>query len=70
MNPLAQALQEAIGDRSVYQAATDWGVPHWILRDTLSGKIECPSPKYLRDIAKGMNRTVEQVIDLAYLVPA
>lgn len=63
---LQQAIQEAIGERSVYTVATEWGIPHWIIRDTLSGKIDCPSPKYLRQVARGLGWTVEMVIEAAY----
>lgn len=68
MTTFAQELHKAIGERSVYQAATDWGIPHWILRDSLSGKIDCPSPRYLLQIARGMDWTVEQVIEAVYPV--
>lgn len=67
---LQRELTTAVGTASVYQRATEWGIPHWILRDTLSGKIDCPSPKYLRQIAKGLGWTVEEVIDAALSVPA
>lgn len=76
MAKLPQRLQSAIGKRSVYQAASDWGIPHWILRDTLSGKIDCPSPRYLPLIARGVSQaeekcvSVEEIIEDAYADPA
>jgi len=63
---LQSKLQDAIGTRSIYQAASDWGIPHWVLVDTLRGKVDCPSPKYLRQIAKGLGWSVEDVIAAAY----
>ena len=67
---LQQAILDAIGERSVYQAASDWELPHWVLVDTLRGKVDCPSPKYLRQVARGLGWSVEDVIDAAYAVPA
>jgi hypothetical protein len=70
MSKLAKALHEAVGENSVYKTSVEWGLPPWILRDVMSGKIDCPSPKYLRTVAKGLGWTVEEVIDAAYAVPA
>lgn len=66
---LQQALLDAIGERSIYQAAQDWGLPHWVLVDTLRGKVDCPSPKYLRQVARGLGLPVEEVIEAAYSPP-
>lgn len=57
-------LQRAIGDRTVTQAAQDWGIPRWVLYDVLRGATRCPQGRYIPGIAKGMNRTVEEVIEL------
>jgi len=59
-------IQAAIGDSSIYRKATEWGVPHYVLVDTLRGKVDCPSPKYLRQIACGLEVPVETVIEEAY----
>lgn len=66
MSKLAKKIQTTLDSRSVYQAASEWGIPHWIIRDTLSGKIDCPSPKYLKQVAHGLGWSIDDVIDAAY----
>lgn len=66
---LQQQLEAAIGDRSVYQVAREWDIPHWVIYGVLSGGVDCPGPKYLRQVARALDTTIEAIIDAAYSEP-
>jgi hypothetical protein len=66
---LQLALREAIGEKQVRSVALEWQVPEQMLRDILSGKIVCPSAKYLRQVARGLGWATDDVIAAAYSEP-
>ena len=71
---LQRRLQQALTDRSVQQAADEWGVPYWIVRDTARGATDCPKPLYIPSMARGLGISSDELIEEAYarldLVPA
>ena len=66
MTPLAERLREAIGDQSVQDFAELAGLPHYVVRDVLSGKVRCPQGRYLTPLAVALEMTVDQLVALAY----
>lgn len=63
---LQRRLQKALEGRSVQQAADEWGMPYWIVRDTARGSTDCPRPLYIPNMAKGLGITAEELIHEAY----
>ena len=60
MNKLAEIIDEAIGGRPLEQAADEWGVPYWVVRDARY-KGTCPRALHLIRIAKAIGRDVEEL---------
>jgi len=60
MNKLAEIIDEAIGSRPLGEAADEWGVPYWVLRDARY-KGTCPRALHLIRIAKAIGRDVEEL---------
>lgn len=63
---LQRRLQQALKDRSVQQAADEWGVPYWVIRDTAKGSTDCPRGLYIPNMARGLGITSDDLIQEAY----
>jgi hypothetical protein len=63
---LQRRLAVATENRSVQQVADEWGIPYWVLRDTLRGSTDCPRGKYIPAMARGLGITSDDLIDEAY----
>lgn len=66
MTKLAREIAKAVGENSVQRKADEWDVPYWVIRDTMSGRIQCPRPIYLPRIARGLKATTDTVIEWAH----
>ena len=66
MSELSQQLGRVIGQRSVESWAEEHKLPHWIVRDLIYDKVQCPSARYLPALAKALKVTTDQLVALAY----
>lgn len=63
---LQRRLAVATENRSVQQVADEWGIPYWVLRDTLRGSTDCPRGLYIPPMAHGLGISAEDLISEAY----
>lgn len=63
---LQRRLQQALKDKSVQQAADEWGVPYWVVRDTAKGSTDCPRALFIPGMAKGLGISTDEFIAEAY----
>ena len=64
MSRFAQAIEEAIGERSVQEFADGCNLPYWVIRDALKEKSRSPRVEHLPGFASGLAKTIDEVIEL------
>ena len=66
MSGISKRLQEAISSRSVQEWADEHKLPYWVVRDTLYGRVACPSSRYVTGMARGMGISTDELLALAH----
>ena len=66
MTQLAVEVEGALKGKTIAEVARAWDVPRWVLDDLRHNRIKMPGAVYLVPIAKGLEKTVDQLVKLAH----